>query len=51
MTTDTKTKRLNIAIDEELHRQMKVAAAMRGETILFFVAESIRERVERLKKG
>lgn len=51
MTTDAKTKKLNIAISEELHRQMKIAAAMRGETILFFVTESIRERVERLKKG
>ena len=51
MTTDTKTKKLNIAISEELHKQMKIAAAVQGETLISFVTKSIQERVERLKKG
>jgi predicted HicB family RNase H-like nuclease len=43
-------KRLNIAIEEELHRQLKVAAAQEGVTLVQFVSESIKEKIEKQSK-
>lgn len=48
MTKDKKY--LNIAIDKDLHRQMKISATQEGETIIQFVSESIKERIEKLQK-
>lgn len=42
-------KRLNIAIDEELHRQLKIVAAQEGVTIVQLVSEGIKERIEKSK--
>lgn len=44
------TKRLNIQITGELHKEMKVAAAQEGITISQYVAEAIADRVERDKQ-
>ena len=49
MPADDK-KRLNIAIDGDLHRQLKISAAQKGETIIQFVCESIKERIQRLQE-
>lgn len=46
---DNEKKRLNIAIDAELHRQLKVAAAENGTTIVDLVSDSVREKLEQLK--
>lgn len=43
------TKRLNIVVDEKLHRDLKVEAAKVGMTLGQFVAEAIAEKVEKQK--
>lgn len=48
-------RRINIAIDETLHRELRIAAAVNDTTIKKYVAEAIcdklkREKVERNKK-
>ena len=48
---DNEKKRLNIAIDAELHRQLKMTAAENGTTIVELVSDSIREKLEKLKKS
>ncbi len=40
-------KRLNIVIPEELHKQLKICAAKESITIGNFVAEAIKEKIER----
>ena len=40
-------KRLNIAIDAELHRQLKIVAAQEGMTIVQLVSEGIKDRIEK----
>lgn len=43
------TKRLNIVINNNLHRDLKVEVAKQGITITQFVAEAIMEKIERQK--
>lgn len=43
------TKRLNVVIDTELHKKLKVAAAEYETTIGAFVADAIREKLEKIK--
>ena len=43
------TKRLNVVISTDLHRDLKVEVAKRGTTIAQFVAEAIAEKIK--KKG
>ena len=40
-------KRLNIPIDPELHRQIKVKVAEQGITVVQFVREAIAEKLEK----
>ncbi len=47
---ESEKKRLNIAIDAELHRQLKVAAAENNKTIVDLVSEAIKTKLEELKK-
>lgn len=41
------TKRLNVPIDVDLHRQIKVKVAEEGTTVVQFVREAL---IEKLKK-
>ena len=43
------TKRLNVVISTELHRDLKVEAAKSGITLAQFVAEAIAEKIQRQK--
>ena len=43
------TKRLNIVISTELHRDLKVEAAKNDITIAQFVAEAIAEKIQKQK--
>lgn len=45
------TKRLNVIVDADLHRDLKVAVAKDGTTIAQFVAEAIKEKLEKEKVG
>lgn len=49
MTDDT--KRLNVVISTELHRDLKVEVAKSGTTIALFVAEAIAEKIEKQKRS
>lgn len=44
-------KRLNIAIDAELHKKLKVAAAKNGTTIVAIVSDGINKKLKELEKG
>lgn len=43
------TKRLNVIISNDLHRELKVEVAKQGITIAQFVSEAIAEKIERQK--
>lgn len=43
------TKRLNVVISTELHRDLKVEAAKSGTTIAQFVADAIAEKIDKQK--
>ena len=43
------TKRLNIVVSTELHRDLKVEAAKNGTTLAQFVADAIAEKIQRQK--
>lgn len=43
------TKRLNVVISSELHRDLKVEVAKNGMTIAQFVAEAIAEKIQKEK--
>lgn len=43
------TKRLNVVISTDLHRDLKVEAAKTGTTIAQFVADAIAEKIENQK--
>lgn len=47
MATSEDTKRLNIVIETELHKRVKVAVAEQETTIGAFVAEAIKEKLEK----
>lgn len=40
-------KRLNVPIEADLHKQLKVKVAEKGETVAQFVREAIAEKLER----
>lgn len=42
-------KRLNVVINNELHRDLKIEAARKGTTIAQFVAEAITEKIAKEK--
>lgn len=44
------TKRLNVIISTELHRNLKIEVAKNSTTIGQFVAEAIKEKIERQKE-
>ena len=44
------SKRLNVIIDNELHRKLKVEAAKREITIAQFVSEAIKEKIQKENK-
>ena len=41
------TKRLNVVISTDLHRDLKVKVAKKGTTIAQFVAEAIAEKIKK----
>ncbi len=43
-------KRLNVSVDDDLHRQLKMAVAEQGSTIGQFVIDAIAEKIENDKK-
>ena len=43
------TKRLNVVISADLHRELKVEVAKQGTTIAQYVAEAIEEKINRQK--
>ncbi len=43
------TKRLNVVISDNLHRNLKIEVAKQGITITQFVSEAIAEKIERQK--
>lgn len=43
------TKRINIAIDETLHKELKIAAAVNGTTLKEYVANAIKESLNKDK--
>lgn len=49
MTEDT--KRLNVVISADLHRDLKVEVAKKGSTIGQFVAEAIAEKINRERRS
>lgn len=44
------TKRINIAIDETLHKELKIAAAVNGTTLKEYVANAIKESLDKDKR-
>ncbi len=44
------TKRLNVPIDADLHRQIKVKVAENGITVAQFVRDALTEKLERENK-
>ena len=44
------TKRINIAIDEGLHKELKIAAAVNGTTVKEYVAKAIRDKLDNEKR-
>lgn len=43
-------KRLNIVVDAELHKQLKMKTVEQDKTIVEYVTEAIREKIERDNK-
>lgn len=43
------SRRINIAIDETLHKELKIAAAVNSTTVKKYVAEAIRDKLEKEK--
>jgi predicted HicB family RNase H-like nuclease len=39
--------RVNVEINEELHKKMKVVCAMKGKTIIEFINEAIAEKLQK----
>lgn len=44
---DSDKKRLNIVINSDIHRDLKVEAARCGKTLQDFVSEAITEKIEK----
>lgn len=47
MKVEDNTKRLNVVISADLHKDLKVEVAKQGMTIGQFVADAIREKIEK----
>lgn len=45
------TKRINITIPENLHRELKISAAKEGITLGQYVTNAISEKIEKQKDG
>ena len=43
-------KRLNVSVDDDLHKQLKMAVAENGTTIGQYVTDAIAEKLENDKK-
>ncbi len=43
------TKRINIAIDEDLHKELKISAAVNGITVKEYVAKAIQDKLKKEK--
>ena len=43
-------KRLNVSVDDDLHKQLKMAVAEKGTTIGQFVIDAITEKLENDKQ-
>lgn len=43
----TKLKRLNVSVDEDLHKKLKIEAVRQNITIAQFVIEAICEKLEK----
>ena len=43
--------RVNIEIEEELHKKMKIACAIKGVTIIEFINGAIAEKLKEKKNG
>ena len=44
-------KRLNILVDNDLHKKLKISAAVNGTTMTEYVKEAIIEKITRDTKG
>lgn len=44
-----KTKRINIAIDEALHKELKIAAAVNDTTVKEYVSKAIQDKLKKEK--
>ena len=42
--------RVNIEVEDELHKKAKLAAVLEGETLIEFINDAIEEKVKRGKK-
>lgn len=42
-----KLKRLNVSVDEKLHKKLKIASVEKGITIAQFVTDAISEKLEK----
>ncbi len=42
-------KRINIAIDEVLHKELKIAAAVNGTTVKEYVVKAIQDKLKKEK--
>ena len=45
-----KEKRVNIVVDPDLHKRLKVATAETGETLRDFVSKAIEEKLNKMGK-
>lgn len=41
--------RINIELDDELHKEAKTNSAKQGKTLIEYVSEAIKEKIEREK--
>jgi len=42
--------RVNIEVEDELHKKAKLAAVLENKTLIEFINEAVKEKVERGKK-
>ena len=44
-----KPKRINVIVDEDLHKELKIASAITGVSIKQYVADAVREKMKKDK--
>ena len=49
MTQQTDKKRLNIVLDADLHKKLKLTAVMEDCTVVDLVREAIKEKLDKLE--